>query len=387
MTYKNKVLSDLVKLRNENVKDNQDSSLVYISTANMNPGKEGVDLQGNDSIGKNGKRFYSDDVLVSNIRPYFKKIWKADRNGVSSADILNFIPIDENLIDRTYLYYLLSNDNFFEYMTVTAKGTKMPRGDKKAIKKYEIPLFTLLEQKEIANLLSSFDNKIENNHAIITNLEEQAQAIFKSWFVDFASFQEEFVESEIGIIPKTWEIKKLSEVFNISYGKNLPTKNLEEKGYPVFGGNGQIGFYHEYLFEKPKIMISCRGAASGKVLVSLPNSFITNNSLIMDEIDESYFYYFKYLFNKMKFENYATGSAQPQITITNIKDIKVGVPEDRKIDKFNKITEPIFKMQLKVQEVNNKLAEIRDTLLPKLMSGEIRVGDIEVEKEAAELNV
>lgn len=230
------------------------------------------------------------------------------------------------------------------------------------------------EQKAIANILSSLDDKIEINNAIIANLEEQAQAIFKSWFVDFEPFQDsDFIKSELGELPEKWGMAKLSNLFEIKYGKNLPTKKLEEEGFPVFGGNGQIGYYHEYLFKEPKLLISCRGAASGKVLVSLPNSFITNNSLVMNEFNRDYFHYFKYLFNTIEFENYATGSAQPQITISNIKDIEVVVPTEDIIKKFNKLLNPFFTLQLNLKKENIRLEETRDTLLPKLMSGEIRV--------------
>src|SRR5699024_5253103 len=208
--------------------------------------------------------------------------------------------------------------------------------------------------------------------SIIANLEEQAQTIFKSWFVDFEPFQDgDFIKSELGELPEKWGMAKLSNLFEIKYGKNLPTKKLEEEGFPVFGGNGQIGYYHEYLFKEPKLLISCRGAASGKVLVSLPNSFITNNSLVMNEFNRDYFHYFKYLFNTIEFENYATGSAQPQITISNIKDIEVVVPTEDIIKKFNKLLNPFFTLQLNLKKENIRLEETRDILLPKLMSGEI----------------
>src|SRR5699024_3364987 len=177
-------------------------------------------------LGKSGKKFYKGDVLVSNIRPYFKKIWKADRDGISSADVLNFIPIEEDMIDKTYLYYLLSADTFFGYMTATAKGTKMPRGDKKALEKYEVRSLKLSEQKLIANILSSFDDKIENNNAIIANLEEQAQAIFKSWFIDFEPFQDgKFKKSELGLIPLNWNYNILGEVCKCVLGGTPSRKN------------------------------------------------------------------------------------------------------------------------------------------------------------------
>ena len=282
----------------------------------------------------------------------------------------------------------ISNINYLKYLLQTLQlnkrsiGTSQPLLTQSILKDIKIKLPSLAKQEKIAGLLSSLDAKIENNNAVIANLEEQAQTIFKSWFVDFEPFQDgDFIKSELNELPEKWEIAKLSNLFEIKYGKNLPTKKLEEEGFPVFGGNGQIGYYHEYLFEEPKLLISCRGAASGKVLVSLPNSFITNNSLVMNESNRDYFYYFKYLFNTIEFENYATGSAQPQITISNIKDIEVVVPTEDIIKKFNKLLNPFFTLQLNLKKENIRLEEARDTLLPKLMSGEIRVEEtIEVEE-------
>ncbi|WP_411840792.1 restriction endonuclease subunit S [Staphylococcus chromogenes] len=87
----------------------------------------------------------------------------------------------------------------------------------------------------------------------------------------------------MGEIPLSWEIQKLNDIFKINYGKNLPIKKILNTGYPVFGGNGIIGYYSSYMYETPKILISCRGAASGKIHISKEKSFVTNNSIVLDE--------------------------------------------------------------------------------------------------------
>lgn len=330
---------------------------------------------------KSGPKFRQGDTLFARITPSLENgktskvnILEEDELGFGSTELI-VMREKSGMTDGDFIYYLTRWDGIRGPAIKSMTGTSgRQRVQNSIFDDLLIELPPLEEQKLIANILSSFDDKIENNNAIIANLEEQAQAVFKSWFVNFEPFQNrEFISSELGDIPENWQVKQLSNLFEIKYGKNLPTKKLEEKGYPVFGGNGQIGFYHEYLFEEPKILISCRGAASGKVVVSLPYSFITNNSLIMNELDQSYFHYYRYLFSNIEFENYATGSAQPQITIANIKDIKVCEPNENIINKFNKILNPIFNMQLNLQKENIKLVNLRDTLLPKLMSGEIRV--------------
>jgi type I restriction enzyme S subunit len=281
-----------------------------------------------------------------------------------------------------YLFAYYSLINSIRELKVRSYGSVFSTITKRTFDEVEINVFNFCDQLRVSALLGSLDSKIELNNKIITNLEAQAQAIFKSWFVDFEPFQDgEFVESELGLIPEGWMVSTTGREFDIEYGKNLPTKHLLEKGYPVFGGNGQIGFFKEYLYEKPRILVSCRGAASGKVGFSKPYSYVTNNSLVFNEKKGEYFYYFKYLFNGIQFENYVTGSAQPQLTIANSKDIKILIPNKETVIRFNIIVGPYFTTQLTLSEQSTTLAQIRDTLLPKLMSGEIDVSKIKIEPE------
>ncbi|MCL2761104.1 MAG: restriction endonuclease subunit S, partial [Desulfuromonadales bacterium] len=136
----------------------------YISTGNMLPNKEGI----TKSAGLPGilqtQAYQKNDVLVSNIRPYFRKIWFADCKGGCSNDVL-VLRAKENIYSN-FLYYLLSNDNFFDYATVTARGTKMPRGDKDAIMRYAVPNLPLNIQIEIADTLAAIDARISENKKI-----------------------------------------------------------------------------------------------------------------------------------------------------------------------------------------------------------------------------
>jgi type I restriction enzyme S subunit len=187
-----------------------------------------------------------------------------------------------------YLFAYYSLINSIRELKVRSYGSVFSTITKRTFDEVEINVFNFCDQLRVSALLGSLDSKIELNNKIITNLEAQAQAIFKSWFVDFEPFQDgEFVESELGLIPEGWMVSTTGREFDIEYGKNLPTKHLLEKGYPVFGGNGQIGFFKEYLYEKPRILVSCRGAASGKVGFSKPYSYVTNNSLVFNEKKEN----------------------------------------------------------------------------------------------------
>jgi type I restriction-modification system specificity determinant len=161
-------LLDICEYRKGKVNTSNLTLKTYISTENMLPDKAGI-LEAN-SLPSTAlvQEYKENDILISNIRPYFKKIWQAKYDGGCSNDVLVF---QGNLnVDKDFLYYILANDDFFAYSMATSKGTKMPRGDKKSIMQYELQLFDIKTQKRIASILKVLDKKIELNNAINKNL-------------------------------------------------------------------------------------------------------------------------------------------------------------------------------------------------------------------------
>jgi len=140
----------------------------YISTENMLPNKGGVAQATSLPNTPQTQEYKKGDVLISNIRPYFKKIWQAKYDGGCSNDVLVF-KANTNT-DKNFLYYVLADDTFFNYAMATSKGTKMPRGDKTSIMQYEVPNYEITIQKKIASVLRSLDEKIELNNKINNNL-------------------------------------------------------------------------------------------------------------------------------------------------------------------------------------------------------------------------
>jgi len=156
----------------------------YISTDNLLPNKVGYTQI--DKLPKSTKTFSKykpGNILVSNIRPYLKKIILAKTKGGVSSDVLNFKV--QYGYDPRYIYYNLFQDRFFEHMMLGSKGTKMPRGDKAQILDFKILEFDLKEQKKIASFLSALDDKIELNNQINSELESLAKTIYDYWFVQF----------------------------------------------------------------------------------------------------------------------------------------------------------------------------------------------------------
>ena len=146
------------------------NSASYVSTENMLPDKDGVTLS-SSVPSNNAIMFKNEDILISNIRPYFRKIWRADKVGGCSTDIICLRA--SNVIDPLFLYYHLSQDLFFDYVMQGSKGTKMPRGDRNQIMQWPILLPSKSEQQKIASILSSLDSKIELNRRINDNFETE----------------------------------------------------------------------------------------------------------------------------------------------------------------------------------------------------------------------
>lgn len=300
------------------------------------------------------------------------------------ASGLFLIRVEDPSIDVNYLFYYFRSHFFRGLIHSRIEGSVIPHLYQRDLVNLKLPLPNINEQKAIARILSTLDEKIETNNQINEKLEQIAQALFKHWFVDFEFPNEngepykssggEMVESELGMIPKGWEALYLNQVVEVKYGRNLPTKDLTDSGYPVFGGNGLIGFYTKYLYKDPQVLIACRGAASGKVLLSLPFSFVTNNSLILENNQKIVsFEYLSQFCLFYEFYNFVTGSAQPQITINNLNKAKILIPNKKLHDEYTNVISALNTKILKLKKETEILKQIRDTLLPKLMSGEIRI--------------
>lgn len=353
----------------------------YISTENMLPNKEGVTTASSLPKTAQTRAYQKGDVLVSNIRPYFKKIWFADCDGGCSNDVL-VLRAKEN-INAKFLYYVLADDAFFNYSTATSKGTKMPRGDKTAIMQYEVPNFDLLTQKKIAAILSNIDEKIELNNRINDNLFEQMQALYKDWFVNFEPFG--------GVRPSGWNNTNIYAIANIIYGAPFASKlfNTDGLGKPII----RIRDLKEQTFvtftteEHPKGHL----IQPGDIVVGMDGEFRPyiwgNESAWLNQrvcIFESnrpkgkafVLYTIKPLLNKIEQTQVAT-------TVIHIgkKDFdafEIVLPDEATLDSFDSITAPMVEKIVNNSLQNKRLAVLRDTLLPKLMSGELDVSHIDL---------
>ena len=266
----------------------------------------------------------------------------------------------------------------------TSKGTKMPRGDKVAIMQYPITLPPLATQQKIATILSSLDDKIELNNKINDNLEQQAQAIFKSWFVDCMNSN-----------------TKMSDIIDVRDGTHDSPKP-QESGYllvtskhlePYSINPTDANFIKKEDFEKINerskvdtgdILLSMIGTVGIVSLVtdSYVNWAIKNMGLFKASKEEKYKYFLLNYLKSKDIKNYINqhlaGSTQKYISLSELRNLPINLPEPVILDKYNRLMQPIYEQIIENTKENRNLISLRDTLLPKLMGGEIDVESVKI---------
>lgn len=348
-------LSDICSYVNCKTPVEQIQLVDYVSTENLLQNKGGLSVANKLPSGK-VTAFQAGDVLVSNIRPYFKKIWLADRSGGASNDVLVFRKLNDNICEK-YLYYILADDRFFTFSTVSASGSKMPRGDKVQIMNYPINLPSLDQQKKIANILGSLDEKIELNRRMNETLEQLGQALFRHYFVDKTKRG-----NNIQTLP-------LGERIRPKRGKSLQSKNMIDGNIPVIsGGLKPAGFHNEANTTAPVITISASGANAGFVSVWGEPVWSADSSYIDSTMTKYVYTYYLFLKNKQKeIYDMQTGSGQPHIYPKHIELLEIADLSDCEFNDFEQRVRPLFDMIHKNKKQIDYLSNIRDLLLPKLV--------------------
>ena len=279
------------------------------------------------------------------------------------------LEIDSRKADYNYVYYYLKWK--YPELSNLASGAAQQNLNVGIIKAFPISLPPLEVQKVIGETLSCLDAKIDLNDRMNENLEKQAQAIFKSWFVDFEPFRDgEFVDSIIGSIPKGWKVEKLEDLVNIKYGKDH--RSLSDGDIPVYGSGGLIRYVSEAIYTSESVLIPRKGTLNNVMLVNHP--FWSVDTMFYTEINKPNFD--KFLFQLLKRKDLASmnvGSAVPSMTVALLNQIRFVLPPDEILEHFERVTNPFYLKIENNRRQNQILAALRDTLLPKLMSGEIEV--------------
>lgn len=349
----------------------------------------------------------SKSVCVSCIGSDLGKVVITNEPTVTNQQFNSIIPTEEN--DTDFIYYLMTIvGKHLNFLSKTS--TAVPIINKSTFADFEIEVPSLENQRRIAKILSSLDNKIEVNRRINDNLEQQAQALFKSWFVDFEPFRDQpFVESELGAIPQSLIMEYISNIPHTLETGRRPKGGVGEltSGVPSVGAEHVKGMGN-YDYSKTKFIPADYASSlkTGKVngyelLIykdgGKPGYFIPNYSIFGEgyPYDECYlnehvfkldfgdrgYNAFCYFFFKTDFVmNYLNAqggkAAIPGINRQDIENILVYSPQNESVKDFGKLVLPMIKQILINCKESHRLAQLRDTLLPRLMSGKIKVGDI-----------
>lgn len=333
-----------------------------------------------------------DDILLTTEAP-LGNVAKLNKDNVAIAQRLLTLRGKENYMANEYLMYYLMSVIGQHQLHSRATGTTVTGIKQSEFRKILITVPTFHEQKSIANILSSLDEKIEINNQITRKLEEMAQAIYKQWFVDFEFPNEdgkpykssggEMVESDLGMIPKGWKVKKLGDIIELFDSKRIPLSKAErdkrEKIYPYYGAASLMDYVDGYIFDGIYILLGEDGTVIDKngypILQYVWGKFWVNNHAHVIKGKEGYSEEFVYyLLKNMNVSSIVTGAVQPKINQQNLKGLKVILPiELEMIKQYASIGSKLFSMVRNISDENDRLTKVRDTLLPKLMSGEIRV--------------
>jgi type I restriction enzyme S subunit len=414
-----KYLKDAVVYSGKRISSKEITLENYVTTENLlqnKKGKTNVDsLPPNDG---NLNAYENGDILISNIRPYLKKLWFATQSGGNSSDVLT-LKVNQDF-DSKFIYYSIFRDVFFEHMMNGSKGTKMPRGDKSQILEFPIPDFSKPTQKLIAKVLSDIDAKIELNNKINQELAVMAKTLYDYWFVQFdfpnsngkpyksyggKMVYNEFLKREI---PDGWMSHYLDDVVE-EFTKGITTKYVESSNLVNLNQKVNQGFrlerqYFKYLnedIEVPKnkfakekdILINSLGQGTiGRVhyYCENTNNVVVDQHLFILRVNQKKVTT-TYLYQLLSSETYQkqidrqiTGSTGMQmLNATNLKTLKLVVPQKKILNDFENKVYSYFKKAALNEIENQKLAELRDWLLPMLMNGQVTVrdgyGDIEEE--------
>ena len=317
---------------------------------------------------------------------------------------VTYYRVDKNRLDNHFLKYVFLNPYFQKELQNISPQSTRPYVGITAQRDLEINFIEdVQDQKKIAAILSAFDDKIEVNNNIAKTLEEMAQVLFKEWFLEFRFpwyEKVEFVNSELGKAPKDWTMGTLKQLMDVDHGFAFPSNKFYKKGdLPVIKIKNiledkstdlsDLDFINTKDFNKNlesfrlnngDILIAMTGATSGKVAILIGDykEYLLNQRVGKFKFLEDYYKWFCYIFltrpsYRTLLLNSSDGSAQGNLSPTQIKSIKLIIPPDNILEEFDSIVNTFYIEIIKNKLENQKLAALRDLLLPKLMKGEVRV--------------
>ena len=343
--WKSVHLEDVAEFQKKRISSDLLNNNNYISTENILQNFEGIQYSSSIPTNTNVIEYQKGDILLSNIRPYLKKVWFSDRKGGCSADV--FV-LRGDKCDQHFLYYVIASDRFINYVMSGVKGVKMPRGDKNQMKKYAFSIPTNTEQRKIAKFLSMLDERIKLQNKIIEKLQSLIKGIAQN------------------IVLRNKPNVRISQCLECSSSTLQESDVWEYGAYPVYGANGVVGFLDNYNTSNEAIYIIKDGSGVGAVSYVAGKCSATGTLNILQAKKGFSLRYLYYLLNIFNFEPYKTGMAIPHIYFKDYGKAQIFCPSYSEQLKYAKFLATIDDKLLTEQNVLINLSLQKQYLLRQM---------------------
>ena len=363
-------LGDACKTNSDSYSPNEGWAFVnYLDTGNITGNRidsiQYIDVKSEKLPSRARRKVKKDSIIYSTVRPnqrHFGIIKSQPENFLVSTGFA-VIDTDAQVLDADFLYYLLTQSTLIEALHAIAEQSTSayPSIKPSDIEDLEIDIPDLATQKKIAGILGSLDRKIKQNTEVNENLAQQAQAIYADMFITNVN--------------PVWPLGHLSDLITVKYGKDH--KKLDDGPYPVYGSGGIMRYVERPLYDKESVLIPRKGTLNNVIYVNEP--FWSVDTMFFTEMKLPNVAKYVYHFVKSKdLASLNAGSAVPSMTTDILNAMELPIPDENSLARFESIVAPMFlTMQQNTQETS-KLAETRDALLPRLMSGELDVSGLDI---------
>lgn len=359
----------------------------YLDTGNITDNRidsiQYIDVKREKLPSRARRKVKKDSIIYSTVRPnqrHFGIIKSQPENFLVSTGFA-VIDTDAQVLDADFLYYLLTQSTLVEALHAIAEQSTSayPSIKPSDIEDLEIEIPDLATQKKIADILGSLDRKIMQNTEVNKNLFKQAQAIYKDRCIDLSPFD--------GNVPAGWHLGTVAEIIELHDSKRVPLSSREreklDKIYPYYGATSVMDYVDRYLFDGIYLLLGEDGTVVDDkgfpVIQYVEGKFWVNNHAHIITGKNGFTVELLYLlFSLTNVKAIVTGAVQPKISQSNLNKVPVLIPDTNELGSINSMVQPFFTQIRNLRAENNRLATIRDTLLPKLMSGEIDVSNIDI---------
>ena len=363
-------LGDACKTNTDSYSPKEEWTFVnYLDTGNITDNRidsiQYIDVKSEKLPSRARRKVKKDSIIYSTVRPnqrHFGIIKSQPENFLVSTGFA-VIDTDTQVLDADFLYYLLTQSTFVEALHAIAEQSTSayPSIKPSDIEDLEIEIPDLATQKKIADILGSLDRKITQNTEVNENLLQQAQAIYTDMFISNAS--------------PTWQIGHLSDLITVRYGKDH--KKLADGTYPVYGSGGIMRYVERPIYDKESVLIPRKGTLNNVMYVNEP--FWSVDTMFFTEMKLPNVAKFVFHFVKSKdLASLNAGSAVPSMTTDILNAMELPIPDADTLGKFENIVAPMYLTVQQNTQQTGKLAELRDSLLPRLMSGEFDVSGLDL---------